>query len=126
MFYRIPYTGYRKEGNVSKKTILIDLDGVLNTYTGNFDPNFIPPIKDGAKEFLKNLSENYEIKLFTTRNKLLASKWLIENEIDIYFQDITNTKDVCYLYVDDRCITFDGNFTSLKNKIENFKVWHKS
>ena len=109
-----------------KKTILIDLDGVLNTYTGNFDPNFIPPIKDGAKEFLKNLSENYEIKLFTTRNKLLASKWLIENEIDIYFQDITNTKDVCYLYVDDRCITFDGNFTSLKNKIENFKVWHKS
>ncbi len=126
MFYRIPYTGYRKEGNVSKKTILIDLDGVLNTYTGNFDPNFIPPIKDGAKAFLKNLSENYEIKLFTTRNKLLASKWLIENGIDIYFQDITNTKDVCYLYVDDRCITFDGNFTSLKNKIENFKVWHKS
>ena len=126
MFYRIPYTGYRKEGNVSKKTILIDLDGVLNTYTGNFDPNFIPPIKDGAVEFLKNLSKNYEIKLFTTRNKLLASRWLIENKIDVYFQDITNTKDVCYLYVDDRCITFDGSFTSLKNKIENFKVWFKS
>ena len=126
MFYRIPYTGYRKEGNVSKKTILIDLDGVLNTYTGNFDPNFIPPIKDGAVEFLKNLSKNYEIKLFTTRNKLLASRWLIENGIDVYFQDITNTKDVCYLYVDDRCITFDGSFTSLKNKIENFKVWFKS
>ena len=69
-----------------KKTILIDLDGVLNTYTGNFDPNFIPPIKDGADEFLKNLSKNYEIKLFTTRNKLLASKWLIENKIDSYFK----------------------------------------
>ena len=39
-----------------KKTILIDLDGVLNTYTGPFDPNFIPPIKDGAREFLENLS----------------------------------------------------------------------
>ena len=126
MFYRIPYTGYRKEGNVSKKTILIDLDGVLNTYTGNFDPNFIPPIKDGAVEFLKNLSKNYEIKLFTTRNKLLASRWLIENGIDVYFQDITNTKDVCYLYVDDRCVTFDGDYNSLNDKIENFKVWHKS
>lgn len=109
-----------------KKTILIDLDGVLNTYTGNFDPNFIPPIKDGAVEFLKNLSKNYEIKLFTTRNKLLASKWLIENKIDSYFQDITNTKDVCYLYVDDRCVTFDGDYNSLNDKIENFKVWHKS
>ena len=109
-----------------KKTILIDLDGVLNTYTGGFDPNFIPPIKDGAVEFLKNLSKNYEIKLFTTRNKLLASKWLIENKIDSYFQDITNTKDVCYLYVDDRCVTFDGDYNSLNDKIENFKVWHKS
>ena len=109
-----------------KKTILIDLDGVLNTYTGNFDPNFIPPIKDGAVEFLKNLSKNYEIKLFTTRNKLLATKWLIENKIDSYFQDITNIKDVCYLYVDDRCVTFDGDYNSLNDKIENFKVWHKS
>ena len=109
-----------------KKTILIDLDGVLNTYTGGFDPNFIPPIKDGAVEFLENLSKNYEIKLFTTRNKLLASKWLIENKIDSYFQDITNTKDVCYLYVDDRCVTFDGDYNSLNDKIENFKVWHKS
>ena len=109
-----------------KKTILIDLDGVLNTYTGNFDPNFIPPIKDGAVEFLENLSKNYEIKLFTTRNKLLATKWLIENKIDSYFQDITNTKEVCYLYVDDRCVTFDGDYNSLNDKIENFKVWHKS
>lgn len=35
-----------------KKTILIDLDGVLNTYTGNFDENVIPPIKKGALEFI--------------------------------------------------------------------------
>ncbi|MBR1942399.1 hypothetical protein IJ843_01535 [bacterium] len=46
-----------------KKTILIDLDGVLNTYNGKFDKDFIPPIKDGAKEFLQNLSENFDIKI---------------------------------------------------------------
>lgn len=40
-----------------KKTILIDLDGVLNTYTGNFDKDFIPPIRDGMYEFIKKLSE---------------------------------------------------------------------
>ena len=37
---------------MSKKTILIDLDGVLNEYVGNFDKEFIPTIKQGAKEFL--------------------------------------------------------------------------
>ena len=47
-----------------KRTILIDLDGVLNIYTGNFDKDYIPPIKDGAKEFLENLSKDFEIKLF--------------------------------------------------------------
>ena len=31
-----------------KKTILFDLDGVLNTYDGKYDKNYIPPIKDGA------------------------------------------------------------------------------
>ncbi len=33
-----------------KKTILIDLDGVLNNYT-HYEENNIPSIKDGAKEF---------------------------------------------------------------------------
>ena len=45
-----------------KYTILIDLDGVLNTYSGGFDENYIPPIKEGAKEFIEKLSENFELK----------------------------------------------------------------
>ena len=78
---------------MNKKTILIDLDGVLNNYKGNFNNEFIPEIKDGAKNFLKKLSMNYTIKLFTTRNKILASKWLIENGVDKYISDITNIKE---------------------------------
>lgn len=39
-----------------KKLILIDLDGVLNEYgKEKFDENFIPEIKEGAKEFLEKL-----------------------------------------------------------------------
>ena len=108
-----------------KKTILIDLDGVLNQYTGSFDENYIPPIKDGAKEFLKDLAENFELKLFTTRNKILASKWLIENDIDKFFIDITNTKDLAWLYIDDRCINFDGNYHNLASSIKTFSPWYK-
>ena len=108
-----------------KRTILIDLDGVLNEYDGKFDEKFIPPIKKGAKKFLEDLSENFEIKLFTTRNKILASKWLIENNIDLLFNDITNTKDLAWLYIDDRCLKFEGDYSSLKEQINVFKPWYK-
>lgn len=108
-----------------KKTILVDLDGVLNEYKGNYSENIIPPIKKGAKNFLKQLSSNYTLKLFTTRNKLLVSKWLITNSIDKYINDITNIKEVCWLFIDDRTIKFKGNYISLLNEIENFKPWYK-
>ena len=108
-----------------RKTILIDLDGVLNEYTGDFDKDYIPPIKDGAKEFLENLSENFDIKIFTTRNKILATKWLINNSIDQFVADITNVKDLAWLYIDDRCINFDGNFENLSNNINNFRPWYR-
>ena len=108
-----------------KKTILIDLDGVLNTYNGEYDENLIPPIKDGAKEFLQNLSINYKINIFTTRNLLLTSKWLNENNLNEFIDDITNIKKPSYLIIDDRCINFGGNYDDLIDKINNFKVWYR-
>lgn len=108
-----------------KKTILIDLDGVLNTYTGNYDKDVIPPIKDGAYEFLKELSENYIIKIFTTRNLLLTSEWIIENNLREYIDDVTNVKGLSYLMIDDRCINFNGNFDVLRKNIDSFEVWYK-
>lgn len=108
-----------------KKTTLIDLDGVLNEYTGFFDEKFIPPIKLGAKVFLERLADCYEIKLFTTRNKILASKWLVDNNLDELIKDVTNIKEPCWVYVDDRSITFDGDFDILRDKIDNFKPYYK-
>ena len=35
------------------KIALVDLDGVLNQYKGNYEENYIPPVKNGAKEFLE-------------------------------------------------------------------------
>lgn len=108
-----------------KKLILIDLDGVLNEYIGDYKENYIPPIKIGAKDFLENLSKNYKLKIFTSRNKLLTAKWLIDNELDKVIQDITSEKEPCWLYIDDRCINFDGSFSQLAAKIENFKPYYK-
>lgn len=116
---------YRKNIMQNKKTILIDLDGVLNQYTGGFNRNFIPPIKNGAKDFIKNLTEKFEIKLFTTRNKILASKWIINNGLEPYIKDVTNIKEVAWLYIDDRCLNFQGDYDEIFKKINEFKVWYK-
>lgn len=107
-----------------KRTILIDLDGVLNEYKGCFDPYFIPNIKNGAKEFLTELSESFDIKIFTTRNKMLASKWIMENGLDKIIKDVTNVKELAWIYIDDRCLTFKGNYNELKYSIMSFKPWY--
>lgn len=108
-----------------KKTILFDLDGVLNSYDGNYDEKHIPDIKDGAKELIMELAQKYRIVIFTTRNTLTASKWIIENGLDKFVENVTNVKEPAFLIIDDRCINFNGNYAELKNKIENFKVWYK-
>ena len=76
-----------------RKKILIDLDGVLNEYgKEKFDENFIPEIKIGAREFIQNVSEFAELYLFTSRNLILATKWLIKYDLDKYFKDVTGCK----------------------------------
>ena len=107
------------------KTILIDLDGVLNEYTGDYKSDYIPPIKLGAYEFLKNMSCKYKFKIFTTRDKKLAEQWTIENNISSFITGITNEKVPAWLIIDDRCLKFDGNFETLSKEIEKFRPWYK-
>ena len=108
------------------KKILVDLDGVLNEYgKEKFDENYIPKIKLGAKEFLEKLSMTNELYLFTTRNLMLATKWLIKNGIDCYFKDVTSIKLPSFLYIDDRTICFKGNYNETFEEIKNFKVYWK-
>lgn len=109
-----------------KRVILIDLDGVLNKYCGNFDRDFIPDVKEGAEEFLSKLSQDFEIKIFTTRNKLLTAKWLIKNSLDKYVNDVTNTKDLAWLYIDDRCLCFEGSYCEMLTQINKFTPYWKN
>ena len=107
-----------------KKTILIDLDGVLNSYKGDYKKDYIHPPKPETEKFLKNISKHYEIKIFTTRNKLLASKWVVENGFDKYISDVTNIKEnATYLFIDDRCICFEGDYDKLETLISSYKTY---
>jgi len=109
-----------------KRKILIDLDGVLNTYGSEaYDENYIPVIRQGATEFIQELSKSSELYLFTSRNLMLSAKWLYDNKLNEYFRDITNVKLPSSLYIDDRCICFTGNYKQTLNDIKNFKVYWK-
>lgn len=108
-----------------KKMVLIDLDGVLNEYKGDYQPDYIPEIKDGAKDFLKKMAEKYTLKLFTTRSVDIASQWLKDNDLSCYFKEVTNTKEPAWVYIDDRGVTFEGDYNDLFEKVNNFEVWYK-
>lgn len=75
---------------MNKKLLLIDLDGVLNKYNGEFNKDFIPKIREGASDFLEELSKIYDIKIFTSRSKSVTEKWLEENDLKQYVSDVTN------------------------------------
>ena len=109
----------------TKKTILIDIDGVLNNYSGIYEADYIPTIKEGALEFIKEVSKSFKIVLFTSRNLLSVSKWVIENNLNDFIEDVTNIKIPNFLIIDDRCIKFNGNYSELIDEINNFKVWYK-
>ncbi len=105
-----------------RKTIMIDLDGVLNTYDGKYDENKMPEIRLGAREFVEELNKDYDLILFTTRNNLKATKWLIENKMDKYFKNVTNVKIPAYIYLDDRAIKFSGDYQNTIKQIEDFQA----
>lgn len=111
---------------IVKKIILFDLDGVLNAYTGDYNENYIPPIKEEAFELIRGLAKDYTIKIFTSRNLLLVAKWIHENNLEKYIENVTNIKEPCYLIIDDRCINFNGNYQELKEQIDNFKPWYRN
>jgi len=109
------------------KGILIDLDGVLNQYYGNYNANYIPPPAVGVEKFLKKLHENYKITIFTTRDIKLTAEWLKTYLLDKYVYDITNEKRPCYIFVDDRAICHNGDFNSTLKMINDFNVhWENS
>jgi trehalose-6-phosphatase len=106
-----------------KKRILIDLDGVLNEHA-TYDQDSIPPIKDGAKEFLKKLNDKYDLVLFTSRNLKQAAKWLIDNDVDDYFSDVTNIKQPAIMIIDDRAIRFNGDYEEVLEQALDFKPYY--
>lgn len=108
-----------------EKIVSIDFDGVLSQYDGWRGENITgEPIK-GAKEFILNLINlGYKPVVFTTRKPELISQWL--KEFGFPDIEVSNIKYPSLVYIDDRCIKFDGNFLKLIDDLKEYKVyWSK-
>ena len=106
---------------------MVDLDGVLNTYDGNYNEKIIPSVREGAKEFLRNLHKEYDIEIFTVRNKKLTVEWLMKNELSDFIKDVVDVKNPnASVIIDDRALRFEGDFDSTYQSIINFQPHWKN
>ena len=66
---------------IFKKTILIDLDGVLNQYDGIYDENTIPAPRQDSKEFLNSLKGD----IYSSDNgiRIVAHQRFFVNEAEL-------------------------------------------
>jgi hypothetical protein len=117
----------------SKPVIAIDFDGVLHKYSKGYgDGSLYDKSMEGVSEALKQLSKQYDIVIFTTRENTgmppemgiekdenTVWGWLIKNKLDNYIYDITNKKPVeAKLFIDDRALEFK-NWNDALDKVED-------
>lgn len=108
-----------------KPTIALDFDGVLNNYSGYDGDNLGTP-RHNVKKFLQVLHKDFHIIIFSVRRFSLIIKWLVDNDLWDYVDDVTGYKPVAVCYVDDRGITFNGDYEETLKQIYNFKTyWEK-
>lgn len=108
-------------------TILLDLDGVVAQYPfekgQEYDPSKMGEPIPGAVEAVKRLAKHYRIVMFTTRKREVAEPWLKRHGIP--FDDWVE-KPLNFLIIDDRALTFRGNWKETLCEIGQFRPWHKS
>lgn len=107
---------------MTKKTICVGFDGVLNEY-GYEERDLGEPLT-GSKEFIKELRKKYKVVILTIRPKEQVIDWLNNNGFPS--MKVTNRKIPAVVYIDDRAIQFNGNYKKVISRLKNFKpYWGK-
>lgn len=115
------------------KTICIDIDGTICEYQDWKGEESFGKILPGAQEYIYKLkADGWFIIIFSTRSdKSAIANFLTANEI--CYDSINENphqplnavggKPIADVYLDDRAITFRGNWSEAYNTIINFKPW---
>lgn len=105
-----------------RKTLLVDIDGVLAQYDGNYKHGELGNPVHGAADAMARLQEKFKLTIYTTRELELFKKWAEEHGIP--FDDYVQ-KPICFALLDDRAIRFNGDWQRAVDEVENFKPWWK-
>ena len=113
---------------MSKPIIVLDFDGVIHSYKSGWKGiNDIPDLPvDGVKVFIKELRENYQVYILSSRSALPHGVYAIEEWLKKYgikVDKIVAHKPPAFITIDDRCICFKGSFDGLLEQIKSFKSW---
>ncbi|MBI5848501.1 MAG: NUDIX domain-containing protein [Nitrospirae bacterium] len=126
---------FGKSNNFSR-TICIDFDGVIADISGGYygESVFGKPLKGtkGALKLLHNLG--WRIVIYTSRRRINSIRKYME-ENDLYFDDINKEshdpdaifiKPIADIYLDDKGMTFNGDWSSTVHQIKSFLPWYES
>lgn len=94
------------------KTVAIDFDGVIHTYSRGwnggeiYDPP-MPGVEDALQDFK---GRDWRIVVLTARGVETHAQvwaWLAEHGLDSYVDEVTSVKPPAAYYIDDRAIRFE-------------------
>lgn len=117
--------------NTFKPTVVFDLDGVIHSYSSGWKgETIIPdPIVPGIDEAIAEIREaGYCVAVVSTRcaspeGLKAVTQYLADNSIEVDI--ICKEKPPAIVYIDDRAICFDGDASTLLNKIKDFTPWYQ-
>jgi hypothetical protein len=99
----------------------VDLNGVLDAYTGWKGADHFDPPRPGAREFLDALCQRgYQIIIFTTRYDEDVWDWLRTYGLADVIARVTDRKPAAHVFIDDRAVCFRGDFTQTLRDIDAF------
>lgn len=107
--------------NPVRPLVCVDLNGVLDSYTGWKHPDHWDPPRPGATAFLQALvAHGFDVVVFTTRHRTGVRRWLREHGLLEYVSAITDRKPPAHVFVDDRAVCFRGDFDATLASVTSF------
>jgi hypothetical protein len=119
---------------MSKKTILIDFDGVIHSYLSGWQGiDQIPDAPNtGAFEWITEAAKRYNVAVYSSRSQASEGRMAMINwfkdhglDTDVLMEiEFPETKPAAWLTIDDRCLCFTGDWPSF-DWIEGFLPWYR-
>ena len=109
--------------NPERPLVCVDLNGVLDDYTGWKHADHWDPPRPGARAFLEQLkARGFDVVVFTTRHPAGVRRWLRMHGLQDLVDEVTRRKPPAHVFVDDRAVCFRGDFAEALRQIETFKA----